>query len=623
MYDAVPVGIVIAEAPSGRITGGNAEVERVFGHPVLPSGDVAAYRDWISFHSDGRQIEGHEYPLSRALRGEEERPELEVLYRRGDGRNAWIRLVASPIRAEDGQITGAVVAALDIDKKRRAQEALQQLNERLEGEVEERTAERDRMWQLSTDLMLVASFDGTVEAVNPAWQRLLGWSDQQLIGRSFLTFVHPEDVEATLAEMASLERGVTTFRFTNRYRSAGDDYRWISWTAVPGDDRIHAVGRDITAERQAAAELEQAQEALRQSQKLEAMGQLTGGVAHDFNNLLSPIIGGLDLLQRRGTGDDRARRTIAGALASAERAKTLVQRLLAFARRQPLQPTAVDMPAIIKGMAGLLASTLGPRIDLKVDVPEHLAPARADANQLEMALLNLTVNARDAMPEGGELHIRAALAEARGDEAPLAPGSYIKLAVRDTGKGMDTETLARCIEPFFSTKGVGQGTGLGLSMVHGLAAQLSGALRIESVPGEGTNVELWLPTSQEPPGASDAADRVQLPCAAGRALVVDDEELVRSSTAEMLQELGYETAEAVSAEDALRALTDAPVDLLVTDHLMPGMTGTELAQAVSKRYPATMILIVSGYAEAQGLDPSYRRLTKPFRQAELAAALAD
>jgi PAS domain S-box-containing protein len=623
VYDAVPVGIVLAEAPSGRITGGNAEVERVFGHQVLPSTDVASYRDWVSFHADGREVQADEYPLTLALRGEAERPELEVLYRRGDGRHAWIRLVASPIRDADGKISGAVVAALDIDKRRRAQQELQDLNGRLETEVQQRTAERDRMWRLSTDLMLVAGFDGTIEAVNPAWTALLGWSDDELLGRSFMNLVHPDDSEATLAEMASLERGVTTFRFTNRYRALAGDYRWISWTAVPGDQHIHAVGRDITAERLAAAELEQAQEALRQSQKLEAMGQLTGGVAHDFNNLLSPIIGGLDLLQRRDFGDERAKRTIGGALASAERAKTLVQRLLAFARRQPLQPTAVDVAGTIKGMAGLLASTLGPRIDLKVEVSHELPAARADANQLEMALLNLTVNARDAMPDGGQLSITAHHERNGPTSQHDAAGGYVRVVVRDTGKGMDAETLARCIEPFFSTKGIGQGTGLGLSMVHGLAAQLSGALSIDSEVGRGTIIELWLPVagSAAPGAEGDAVD--PLPRRAGRALVVDDEDLVRASTAEMLEELGYDTMEAVSGTEALRILEEESFDLLVTDHLMPGVTGTELARLTHDRAPQTKVLIVSGYAGAEGLDPAYKRLTKPFRQSELAAALEE
>lgn len=621
VYNAVPVGIVIAEAPSGRITGGNAEVERVFGHSVLPSPDVASYREWIGFHADGRRVASEEYPLSRALGGEE-RPELEIHYQRGDGRKAWLRLIGSPIRDPEGEILGAVVAALDVDEKRQAEEALTKLNEELECEVQRRTAERDRMWRLSTDLMLVATFDGRIEAVNPAWTRLLGWQSNQLIGSSFMSLLHPDDVEATVGEMSSLEEGVTTFSFTNRYRKWDGDYCYIAWTAVPGDNLIHAVGRDITAERRAAVELEHTQEALRQAQKLEAMGQLTGGVAHDFNNLLSPIIGGLDLLQRRGIGDERAKRMIDGALASAERAKTLVQRLLAFARRQPLQPTAVDVHQTITDLSHLLASTLGPRIHLGVEIAKDLPLAHADGNQLEMALLNLAVNARDAMPDGGTLSILADR-QIAGEGGELAAGQFVRITVRDDGQGMDEETLARCIEPFFSTKGVGQGTGLGLSMVHGLAAQLSGALRIQSAPGEGTAIELWLPVSDEIAAIHEDAEQHAVSQGAGTALVVDDEELVRLSTAEMLEGLGYETIEASSAEVALKVMDERSIDLLVTDHLMPGMTGTDLAKAVRKRFPSMKIVIVSGYADVQGLDSAFTRLTKPFRQAELAAAVSD
>lgn len=504
-----------------------------------------------------------------------------------------------------------------------AERALKTLNNTLEAQVAERTADRNRTWRLSTDLMLVARFDATITAVNPAWTSLLGWEEGELIGRSFLSLVHPDDQEATVREAARLQDGLTTLRFENRYRTRGGDYVWLSWTAVPDEDFIHAVARDMTTEKATAARLEVAQEALRQAQKLEAMGQLTGGVAHDFNNLLSPIIGGLDLLQRREFGDERARRIISGALASAERAKTLVQRLLAFARRQPLQPTAVDVRKVVQGMSDLLASTLGPRIELKLDLPETLPVARADANQLEMALLNLAVNARDAMPNGGSLLIAASEHVLRDAAGKLAAGHYVRLTVADTGAGMDADTLARCIEPFFSTKGVGQGTGLGLSMVHGLAAQLSGSLTIRSELGSGTSIELLLPVTDTLVHDNVSEEHSETRPAAGVALVVDDEELVRSSTADMLDELGYESVQAPSAADALRVLEERHVDVLVTDHLMPGMTGTELARTVRSEWPNIKVLIVSGYAESAGLDPTYTRLTKPFRQAELATALTD
>jgi nitrogen-specific signal transduction histidine kinase/CheY-like chemotaxis protein len=395
---------------------------------------------------------------------------------------------------------------------------------------------------------------------------------------------------------------------------------------VPEGEVFYAVGRDVTAERAAAAELEAAQEALRQRQKMEAMGQLTGGVAHDFNNLLTPIVGALDMLQRKGLGNEREQRLIAGAMQSAERAKTLVQRLLAFARRQPLQPVPVDMAKLVVGMGDLVSSTTGPQIKVVVEAPAGLPPALADPNQLEMALLNLSVNARDAMPEGGTLRISASAETITAHHrSGLRPGAYVRLSVADTGAGMDEATLARAVEPFFSTKGVGKGTGLGLSMVHGLASQLGGALTIQSRPGLGTNVELWLPQSSAAPDGAESTEEASktLPLR-GTALLVDDEELVRLSAADMLNDLGYAVIEAASAEEAMRLIEKGErFDLLVTDHLMPGMNGTDLARAVRTANPGLPVLLVSGYAENEGVEAGLPRLTKPFRKDELASSLAQ
>jgi signal transduction histidine kinase len=375
----------------------------------------------------------------------------------------------------------------------------------------------------------------------------------------------------------------------------------------------------------AVAEREAAQEALRQSQKMEAMGQLTGGVAHDFNNLLTPIIGSLDMLQRRGAGSERERRLIDGALQSAEKAKTLVQRLLAFARRQPLQAQPIDVRKLVRDMAELVARTSGPSIAVVVDTGEDLPFAQADPNQLEMAILNLAVNARDAMPDGGTLTISAQLEEVgAAHRSKLPPGRYVRLSVADTGVGMNEATLARAVEPFFSTKGIGRGTGLGLSMVDGLAAQLGGALAIDSNPGLGTCIQLWLPVTDAEAVRPQEAANVGRPASVGTALVVDDEELVRASTAEMLSDLGYAVVDAASGEDAMRLVDNGlQFDLLVTDHLMPGMKGTDLARALRERFPECTALIVSGYAEVEGIAPDLPRLSKPFRQAELAAALSE
>lgn len=355
------------------------------------------------------------------------------------------------------------------------------------------------------------------------------------------------------------------------------------------------------------------------------MGQLTGGVAHDFNNLLTPIIGSLDMLMRRGLGNERERRLIDGALQSADRAKTLVQRLLAFARRQPLQAVAVDLSALITGIIGLVESTTGPKIRVEVKLENALPSAKADPNQIEMAILNLAVNARDAMVDGGTLHISAAAETVKGGhKADLKSGDYVCLSIADTGTGMDEATLARAIEPFFSTKGVGQGTGLGLSMAHGLASQLGGALTIQSQPDIGTTVKLYLPVTEQAfePTAKAIPRRFE-PSVRGTALLVDDEVLVRMSTADMLTDLGFHVVEAASAEDALSSIKSGlRPDVLLTDHLMPGMTGTELAGVVREQLPSTPILVISGYAEMNGLSPDLPRLVKPFRSDELAAGLA-
>jgi PAS domain S-box-containing protein len=548
---------------------------------------------------------------------------IEYRLRHRSGQYRWVLGRAQPMRDDAGRIIRWFGSCTDIQDIVEAREVLARSRMELEREVAERTRERDRVWRNSRDLLVVVGADGVFRAVNPAWTAILGHDPAEVVGRSFEDFVWPDDARRarTGHGMAASAQDLPDFEHRHRHKDGGP--RWISWHATAEGDLIYGYGRDVTEERVAAEELRRAEEALRQAQKLEAMGQLTGGVAHDFNNLLTPIVGGLDILQRRAVGGEREQRLIEGALQSAERAKTLVQRLLAFARRQPLQPTAVDVSGLIVGMADLVASTSGPQVKVVVDVPGDLPAAKADPNQLEMAILNLSVNARDAMPDGGVLRISAAAeVVARRGAAGLRPGAYVRISVADSGVGMDEETAARAIEPFFSTKGVGKGTGLGLSMAHGLASQLGGVLRITSRPGLGTNVELWLPVSEE----TASRDGVHAPSiaasGAGLALLVDDEELVRATTADMLVELGYAVVEAASAEAAVRLLDEGlRPDLLVTDYLMPGMTGVDLIRAAQARRPGVPALVVSGYAEVDALDPALPRLTKPFRAAELAGCL--
>ncbi len=363
---------------------------------------------------------------------------------------------------------------------------------------------------------------------------------------------------------------------------------------------------------------EKAQEQLRQAQKMETIGQLTGGVAHDFNNLLMAVMGNLDLLRKRLPDDPRLHRLIDGALQGAERGASLTQRLLAFARQQDLRAVSVDLRALIQGMINLLERSLGPRVVLRLDIPEGLPPARIDANQLELAVLNLAINARDAMPDGGSIDIRVAEYLANGDPA-LAPGGYLKLSVTDTGNGMTPEILKRAIEPFFSSKPLGKGTGLGLSMVHGLAVQLGGALLLSSAVGKGTTATLLLPVATSAPEAESPAHKSQKVNRSAVILFVDDDPLIAMSTTEMLEDLGHQVIGANSGLHALDILrSEQPIDLMMTDHVMPGMTGVELAVASRQVRPSLPILLATGYAELpEGVQLDLPRLAKPYHQEQL------
>lgn len=372
-------------------------------------------------------------------------------------------------------------------------------------------------------------------------------------------------------------------------------------------------------------ELERAQESLRQKQKMEVIGQITGNVAHDFNNLLSPIMASLDLVLGGRASAERLERSATVAMEAAETAKTLVQRLLAFARRQPLLPTAVDLAELVEGMRELVSSTIGGSgIGLKIDMEAGLPPVRADRQQLEMAILNLVLNARDAMPSGGTLEISALPC---GSDPPegLRSGAYVRLLVADDGCGMDAKIRASATEPFFTTKRAGQGTGLGLSMVEGLASQLGGALEIDSAPGAGTRVSLWLPVDEVAPGveAEPKSDDTRDAGEACNLLLVDDEFLVRMGISAMLADLGYTVTEAGDARTALDLIEQGlRPDVVVTDHIMPGMTGAEFALRLRADHPEIAVMIISGYQGVDLIAPDIVRLSKPFRQAHLLASIA-
>lgn len=523
-------------------------------------------------------------------------------------------------------------------ERARAEDAVRELNATLERRVDEALAERRLFAGIvaaTNSPIQMIDADYRFLAINAAgqadYERVFGVRPH--VGQSLLEMLAhvPEQRDAARGVWDRALRG-ETFDLRAWWGDGTGDRRAYEMHFQPVRDAAgtvtaaYLIGRDVTDLLREQERLAQAEEQLRHAQKMDAMGQLTGGVAHDFNNLLTPIVGSLDLLARKGLGGEREQRLIAGAAQSAERAKLLVQRLLAFARRQPLQPSAVDLGELVHGMADLIGSTAGPQIKVAVEVGPELPPAHADPNQLEMALLNLAVNARDAMPDGGTLRITADAAT--GDQPRpegLGDANYLRLSVADTGVGMDEATLGRAVEPFFSTKGVGKGTGLGLSMAHGLASQLGGALTIRSRVGVGTHVELWLPVSDASAVAATAGQRIFMSgrTAQGMALLVDDEALARMTSAAILSDLGYDVVEAASAEAALTLVEQglAP-DLLVTDHLMPGKSGTELARALLAEHPRLQVLIVSGYAELDDIAPDLPRLTKPFRSDELAAALS-
>jgi CheY-like chemotaxis protein len=365
-------------------------------------------------------------------------------------------------------------------------------------------------------------------------------------------------------------------------------------------------------------------------QKVESLGQLTGGVAHDFNNLLMAVLGNLDLLRKYIGDDPKIRRLIDGAIQGAERGATLTKRMLAFARRQELKPETVNVPVLVDSIVEMLRRSLGPGVQISTDFVVGVPATRVDPNQLELALLNLALNARDAMPLGGQLTISAHRERIAAGEVPrLRPGEYVCITERDTGHGMNEATLKRATEPFFTTKGAGRGTGLGLSMVDGLVAQSGGAMRITSQLGAGTTVELWLPVSEvdevatAPPVRPPRAPSIEY-LRSCRVLVVDDDPIVATGTVAMLEDLGHVAMEVPSGEAAWRLLcSEAVIDLVITDHAMPGMTGTELAARIQRNWPELPIIIASGYAELPGDgDLGLPRLSKPYRQHDLAALVA-
>jgi PAS domain S-box-containing protein len=530
---------------------------------------------------------------------------------------------------EIGLIEDVANRTWDALERARAEDSLRQLNASLERQVATRTRELDRIWRLSPVAMVVGDAAGILLEVNPAWTRIFGWTAAETVGRDVMDFVAPEDRAAGAAGMAQLFAGIPVIEYQTTFQTKSGERRRIAWTTVPEGKRLYGFGRDITDQTEA-------EERLRQAQKMEAVGQLTGGLAHDFNNLLTGISGSLEFLQAR-VRQGRVKeldRYIDAAQGAARRAASLTQRLLAFSRRQTLDARPTNLNALIEGMQELISRTVGPALDIQVIADPDLWTTLVDPHQLENSLLNLCINARDAMPDGGLIKIETAnqdLNEAAANNLDLTPGQYIWLRVTDTGIGMPPDVLSRAFDPFFTTKPLGVGTGLGLSMIYGFARQSGGQVRLLSEPGQGTTVCLYLPRHD---GQADAAAESRDPAPPPRAeqgetvLVVDDETTVRMLVTEVLTELCYTTIEAADGAAGLRILqSGARIDLLVTDVGLPGgVNGRQLADAARALRPGLRVLFITGYAEkavmtATPLEPGMHLLTKPFSLETLAARI--
>lgn len=543
---------------------------------------------------------------------------------RKDGSRFWAHVVIDPIRSPDGQLVGFAKITRDLTERRAAEKRLRQNEEQFRLLV-----------QGVTDYALyMLDPQGRVSSWNQGAERIKQYRAEEIIGQHFSRFYMESDREKGEPQNA-LDTALREGRFEKegwRVRKDGTQF----WANVVIDAIRDETGtligfakitRDITERKETQKALDQAREALAHSQKMDAIGQLTGGIAHDFNNLLMVILGSLELAGKRLPDDKRVTTLIANATQAAQRGAALTQRMLAFARRQDLDLRPVDLPALVRGMTDLLQSSLGPSVPIETHFPLKLDLVHADANQLEMALLNFAVNARDAMPGGGKIVIAAREEAVKSTvRSKLKAGRYVCLSVKDTGEGMDRTTLVRAMEPFFTTKGVGRGTGLGLSMVHGMTEQSGGRFILKSRKGEGTTAEIWLPVAKATRPAQgerfirDGAPRTR-PLVV---LAVDDDGLVLMNTTVMLQDMGHTVFEATSGNQALDILRrEKSVDLVITDHAMPKMTGAQLAAAIKAERPGLPIILATGYAELPpGVDAELPKLGKPFRQHELMQAVA-
>ena len=546
------------------------------------------------------------------------------------GNLKWWHVQVSPILDSDGRPEQILCVSRDITALREAEESLRKLNESLEQRVVERTRDRDRIWRLSPDLMLVAQLDGVISAVNPAWTRMLGHTEHDLVGSQLLALVHPDDLAVSSSAVSRLGDGKNFPNFKNRYRHQDGSYRMIAWTAVPDSDYIHAVGRDIQAEEEAKEALRLSEDALRQSQKLEAIGQLTGGVAHDFNNLLTVIKSCADLLKTPSLSEVRRIKYVEAIANTVDRAARLTAQLLTFARRQALRPEVFNVGDSVLRVGEMMDSLTGSRIKVTIEVPQKPRFINADESQFETALVNMVVNARDAMAGNGQLSINVATANWLPSVRahPVRVADYVTIELSDTGSGIAPEKLDAIFEPFYTTKGIGQGTGLGLSQVYGFAKQSGGEILVQSECGKGSQFVLYLPEVEA--GVTSATPENQCaPIACDLCvLMVEDNADVGLYTSQTLEQMGFKVLWVPDANSALDALAPNPESFQVvfSDISMPGMSGLELLDAIEALYPWLPVVLTTGYNDeyariAQEEAQRFVLLQKPYSTEALAVQL--
>ncbi len=557
--------------------------------------------------------------IEKVLRGETVEFECELNFA-----NIGTRRLAIAYRPEldaDGNVGGWIASLLDVTEQKSIEAELRALSGKLEAEVEKRTLERDRIWNVSEDLLAVSNFEGYFLSMNPAWTRLLGWTEDEIKSMHVSELRHPDDAPNAIAGRAQLAQGVPTVRMENRFRHKDGSWRWLQWTMTENNGLIYVAGRHVTAEKEAAATLERAQRQTAHLQKMDAIGQLTGGIAHDFNNLLMIVSGHAQSLKSR-IKEVKDARALAAIEMAATRGENLTRQLLSFSRTLPLNPTVIDPAEAVQAIRDVLAGSMHVNIEFQIDVPDTTWPARADKSELELALVNLAVNARDAMPEGGRIAISAENVHLDPGFAPegIAPeglaGDFVALSVADTGNGIPPDLLSRVVEPFFTTKGPDKGTGLGLSQVYGFARRSDGTVTIDSEVGRGTKVTVYLPRSHaaiDAPLPEDDARYVAM----GRQtiLVVEDNPDVRHVAVSLLEQIGYQTIEVESASAGLDVLAAGkPVALVFSDVVLPGQTdGLALARIISDRYPTIPVVLTTGYTKVFDTNPEFPVLRKPYQ----------